>query len=217
MGGGVVRRPQLSLIVVLTSIILLLTLLGFFIRTDALLGIQWILLRWAIIIAAFAIILGFFNIVAIHIGKLASRAAGWPYSLVLIVSAVVVLAIGLGEMIFMSEEGLWGPLMEPIFTWLIAPLQAAAAALLPFVLTYAAYRMLQRGQQNGAFLFLFSAAVVLIGQLPLSGLGTELQDLREAWLAWLAIPGLRAVLIGVALGISVMALRLIIGIDRPQS
>jgi hypothetical protein len=203
--------------VILTSIILLLALSGFFVRSDALLGIQWILFRWAIIIAAFAIFFGFLNIVTIHTGKLARRAAGWPYSLALIVSAIAVLAVGLGEIIFNPEEGLWGPLMAPIFTWVISPLQAAAAALLPFMLTYAAIRMLRLGHQRGAFIFIISASVVLIGQLPLSGLGAGLQDLREAWLAWLAIPGLRAVLIGVALGISVMALRLIIGIDRPQS
>jgi hypothetical protein len=187
------------------------------VQSDALLGIQWILFRWAIIIAAFAVIFGFLNIIAVHVSKLAGRASGWPYSVALIVSAVVVLAIGLGEIIFQSEEGLWGPLMKPIFTWVISPLQTAAAALLPFILTYAALRMLRLGRQRGAYVFLISASVVLIGQLPLSGLGADLRDLREAWLAWLAVPGLRAVLIGVALGISVMALRVMMGIDRPQS
>jgi hypothetical protein len=106
--------------------------------------------------------------------------------------------------------------MAPIFTWIIAPLQAATGALLPFVLTFAAFRMLRLKRQRGAFIFLFSALIVLIGQLPLPDLGTGLQDLRAAWLSWLAIPGLRAVLIGVALGISMSALRLIMGIDRPQ-
>jgi hypothetical protein len=106
--------------------------------------------------------------------------------------------------------------MGPIFVWVIAPLQAAAGALLPFILTYAAYRMLRLNRQRGAFIFLFSALIVLIGQLPLPEMSTGLQDLREAWLSWLAIPGLRAVLIGVALGISIMALRLVMGIERPQ-
>ncbi len=210
------KRVQFPILVILTSVILLLTLLGFFLQTDTLLGIQWILVRWAVIIAAFAVILGFLNVITVHVTKLASRASGWPYSLALIISAVSILAVGLGEVIFRPEEGLWGPLMAPIFEWVVAPLQAAAAALLPFILTYATFRMLQSGRQRGALIFLISALIVLIGRLPLPDLGTGLQDFREAWLSWLAIPGLRAVLIGVALGISMTAVRLLMGMDRPQ-
>lgn len=211
------KKPQLPVMAVLTSVVLLLTLSGFFVREDALLSIQWILIRWAVVIGAFAMILGFLNVVAVHISKLASRESGWLYSLALIISAVGVLAIGLGELVFRPEEGLWGPLMEPIFVWVIAPLQAATAALLPFILTYAAYRMLRLDRQKGAFLFLISAVIVLIGRLPLLGLGEGLRDFHEVWLSWLAIPGLRAVLIGVAVGVTMTALRLVIGIDRPQS
>jgi hypothetical protein len=199
-----------------TSVVLLLTLLGFFAKSDVLVGIQWILVNWAIIIAAFAIILGLINILAVHIGKLTTRASGWPYSLALILSAVGVFAVGLGEMIFRPEEGLWGPVMSLLYVWVLAPLQAAAAALLPFILTYAAYRMFRLGRKPGVLLFLLSALVVLITQLPLPNLVPELRGLREIWLSWLAIPGLRALLIGIALGMAMTALRLMMGIDRPR-
>jgi hypothetical protein len=211
-----VKRLQFPFLAVLTSIILLLTLLGFFVEADAFLGIQWILVRWAVIIAAFAVIIGFLNVITVHVAKLADRSSGWPYSLALIISAIAVFAIGVGELLFRPETGLWGPLMAPVFEWVIAPLQAAAAALLPFILTYATFRMLRLRRQRSAVIFLFSALIILIGQVPLPDLGPGLQDFREAWLSWLAIPGLRAVLIGVALGISMTAVRLIIGIDRPQ-
>jgi hypothetical protein len=211
-----VRGPRFPILVILTSFVLILTVLAFFVRVDGLLGIQWILIRWAVTIAAFAVILGFLNVIAVHIGKLVSRASGWLYSLVLIVSAIAVLAFGLGGLISHPEEGLWGPIMKPVFVWLIVPLQAAAAALLPFILTFAAYRMLRMDRQKGAIIFLISALIMLVSWLPLSGQGEVLQTVRETWLAWLAIPGLRAVLIGVALGVSMTALRLIMGIDRPQ-
>jgi len=212
-----VRRQPLALVTILTSVILLLTVLGFFADDGVLVGVQWILINWAVIIAAFAVILGFINILAVHIDKLTSRAASWPYSLALILSAVGVLAIGLGELIFRPEEGLWGPVMSLIFVWVIAPLQAAAAALLPFILTYAAFHALRLGREKGVLLFFVSALVVLVGQVPVMGISTELRQVRELWLSWLAIPGLRALLIGVALGIAMTALRLIMGIDRPQS
>ena len=190
---------------------MVLTLLGFFV--PALLGFQWILVNWAVIIAAFAIILGVFNVLAVHLGKLAARGPGWFYSLTLILSAIVVLVVGLGEM----NQGLWGPGLASIFVWVLAPLQAATAALLPFILTYAAYRMLRQGSQKGVFVFLISALVMLVSQLPLPGSEETLKEFRSIWLSWLAIPGLRAVLIGIALGIAMTALRLIMGIDRPQS
>lgn len=202
--------------VILTAVVLLLTLLGFFTDVDSIVRVQRTLVNWAVIIAAFALILGFFNVFSFHMGKLSSRAPGWPYSLVLILSAAAVLGPGLGELYSSPDEGLWGPFMSSVFVWIIAPLQAATAALLPFILTYAAYRMLRLGSQGGVFVFLISALVVLISRVPLPGLGVGLRDLREVWLSWLAIPGLRAVLIGVALGIAMTALRLIMGVDRPQ-
>jgi hypothetical protein len=212
-----VRSTHLAFLVVLTSVTLILTALGFFVRVDTLLSVQWILVTWAAIIAAFTVILGFLNVMAVHIGKLASRAEGWPYSLVLIITAVSVLAIGLGELIFDEQAGLWGPVMEQVFVWIVVPLEAAAAALLPFILTYAAYRMLRMDRRKGALIFLISALIIVVGQLPLQVISEDLRDLRAFWLAWLAIPGLRAVLIGVALGISMTVLRLGLGVDRPQS
>ncbi len=138
-----------ALLGILTSVVLVLTALGFFVRADALLGIQWILVTWAVIIAAFAGILGFFNVIAVHITKLSNRDSGWVYSLVLVISAVCVLIVGVGELVFRPEEGIWGPLMDPVFVWVIAPLEAAAAALLPFILTYAVFRMLRMDRRKG--------------------------------------------------------------------
>lgn len=211
------RQPRFPFMTILTSVILLLTLLGFFVHADALLGMQWILVNWAIIIAAFAIILGVFNVLAVHIGKLVNRESGWFYSAVLILSVIVIGIVGLGDLLFYPEEGLWSPRLAPIFVWVLAPLQAATAALLPFILTYAAYRMLRQGRQRGVFVFLISVLVVLISQMPLPGSSEALGELRDVWFSWLAIPGLRAVLIGIALGVTMTALRLVMGIDRPPS
>jgi hypothetical protein len=206
---------------VLTSVVLAFTLLGFFVNAEteigrSLLGFQGVLVNWAVIIAAFAFILGFLNVLAVHLGKLTRRAPGWFYSAVLLISATIVLGLGLAEMYYYPQDGLWGPMMAAIFTQVIAPLQAAAAALLLFILTYAAFRMLRRSSPGGVFIFLLSALVVLVSQLPVPNLGPGLQELRSIWFSWLAIPGLRAVLIGVALGIAMTALRLIMSIDRVQ-
>ncbi len=211
------RRLKIPLVTILTSVILLLTLLGFFVKGEVLQVIQWVFVRWAVIIVAFSGLLGVINVLTVHVGKLTTRAPGWFYSLALILSAIAVLVIGIGELVFDPEQGLWGPLMAPVFEWVIAPLQAAAAGLLVFILTYAAYRMLRLERPASGFIFLLSALVILVSHVRLSGWGTGLQNLRDIWLSWLAIPGLRAVLIGVALGITMTALRLIMGIDRPQS
>lgn len=209
------NRSRISFVTLIISIIAVLTLLGFFVPVDSVMAIQGLFIHWSIIIAAFAVILGSINVLSVHVSKLAGREPGWFYSLVLILSAVIVLVVGVGELIFVEEEGLWGPLLSLIFTSVIVPLQASAAALLLFVLTFAAYRMLRVSRRSGSLIFLVSALVILITQLPLPGLGKVFQVTRDLWVSILVVPGLRAVLIGVALGIIMVTLRMILGIERP--
>jgi hypothetical protein len=205
------------LAIVSTTIIAVLALLGFFVsdESEAVQGFQWILVNWAVTIAAFAMILGLLNLWAVHLNRMLSGLrggqSGFLYSLALMVASIGVLAVGLWE-------GPAGSITMNLFTWIIAPLQAAIAALLLFVLTYSAYRLLTLRRQLGVFLFLAAALVVLIAQVPLPGWSETLSDVRTIWLGWLATPGLRGVLLGVALGTVMMAFRwLLTGFDRSYS
>ncbi len=211
------KLPRLPLAIISTTIVAVLALLGFFVsvESEAVQGFQWILVNWAVIIAAYAVILGLLNLWAVHLNRMLSNLragqSGFVYSLALMVASIGVLAVGLWE-------GPAGSITMKLFTWIIGPLQAAIAALLLFVLTYSAYRLLKLRRQLGVFLFLLAALVILIVQVPLPGWSDTLHDVRTICLSWLATPGLRGVLIGVALGTVMMAFRwLLTGFDHSYS
>jgi hypothetical protein len=64
--------------------------------------------------------------------------------------------------------------------------------------------------------FLCTAILVLLGQVPVWNL-TVFQDVRDWIMRVPAMAGMRGILLGVALGITATALRVLIGADRPSS
>ena len=185
-----------------------------------------ILVELAVIIAAFAAILGAFNVLHVHGTRIFRQRPGWFYSFVLLASMAVVLVIGawqgvtammLGEDV--ARQGVSGGVMLWLYQYILIPVQASLAALLPFLLAFAAYRTLRMRSASGTVggvLFLITAIIVLLGQVPLFNL-TPLRDLREWIIHVPAMAGMRGILLGVGLGITATALRVLIGADRPSS
>ena len=185
-----------------------------------------ILVELAVIIAAFAAILGAFNVLHVHGTRVFRLRPGWFYSFVLLASMGVVLVIGawqgvtamvLGE--DAARQGVSGGVMLWLYQYILIPVQASLAALLPFLLAFAAYRTLRMRSASGTVggaLFLITAIIVLLGQVPLFNL-TPLRDLREWIIGVPAMAGMRGILLGVGLGITATALRVLMGADRPAS
>ncbi len=192
----------------------LLTLIGYLIPYPVLAFARDQLIRWAVIVAAFAFVLGFFNVLEVHLRRITRRRPGGFYSAVLILSALVTLGITLVG----SFSAPLRPLNDWWFDYILYPLQASAAGLIAFTLALAAFRLL-RGRRGGeAFLFLLGATLVLLGSLPLPGVaGAQLAALREWWLTVPSMAGMRGLLIGVGLGTLLIGLRVIAGLDRPHS
>lgn len=191
-----------------------LVLLGYLVPYPLLTFVRDELVRWAVIVAAFAFILGFFNLLRVHLGRMAQTRQGSLYGAVLILSALASLGLTLAG----SLSSALRPLSEWWFRYVVSPLQASAAALIAFTLAVAAFQLLRHRRSAGALVFLFAAAVSLLGTLPLSGpAGQWLVLLRQWWLAVPAMAGMRGLLIGVGLGILLVGLRIITGLDRPHS
>jgi hypothetical protein len=179
---------------------------------------------WFNILAVFAFILGGASLLKSHLGRVLQRRADWPYSLVTLVSFVAVLAIGLGKV--GGPPGLQGDVTAPdallmvVFTALYEPLMATLFALLAFFVASAAYRAF-RLRSREATVLLGSAFVVLLGRTPL---GTWVSGLVPDWLAFLRVDALslwimsvpnvagqRAILIGIAVGVAALTLRVLAG------
>ncbi|HHN94339.1 MAG TPA: hypothetical protein ENK17_06190 [Anaerolineae bacterium] len=166
----------------------------------------------AVIVAAFAFLLGVFNVLRVHSRRLSRRRPGWPYSFVLLVSLLLAAL---------------PPLMPPgmpfrdalnalVFDYILSPLGASLAALLVFTLTVAVFRLLRTRRSVEAVIFLVVVVIALLGSTPLVGL-EWLAGVRD-WLVHVpGMAGMRGLLLGVALGTVITALRVLAGSERPHS
>jgi len=191
------------------------------------------LVELAVIVAASAMLLGVVNLLHVH-GTNILRRRGWFYSLVLLLSFVGVLLVALFDLVLslnrvpaatLAQQATSGTAMTLVYQYILIPIQASLTALLPFFLAFAAFRTLRMrrtvGSTLGAVVFLVTAMVVLLGQLPLSNLpplvSDNLRAARDAIIGVWAMAGMRGILLGVALGIVATALRVLVLADRPSS
>ena len=104
-----------------------------------------------------------------------------------------------------------------IFDYLYFPLQATMGALLAFFIVSAAYRAFKL-RSVPALILLVSSLVVLITQLPFRAALSPLLPAAREWI--FAIPvtaGVRGILLGVALGTTATALRVLLAVDHPYA
>ena len=184
----------------------LFVLLDFFVQNAFIGVLKFVFVRWAIIVAAFAIILGFFNVLIVHLNKILRFKQGWFYSIFLVLTMMVVLLLGL-------IEGPQGSLTSRIFQYVLFPLQATIFSLLAFFVASAAYRAFRLRSWESALLVI-TGVIVLLGQVPL---WEALTVAKERILEVPSMAGARGILLGVALGTVATGLRVLLGIDRPYS
>ncbi|HID87707.1 MAG TPA: hypothetical protein EYP55_10080 [Anaerolineae bacterium] len=187
----------------------LIVLADFFLENRYLDSLGQTLVRWTVIVAAFALLLGLFNVLAVHGRRIWRREGGWPYSIVLLATALVVLVAGI--------YGPQAPSVAWVFQHVQLPLQATFFSLLAFFIATAAYRVF-RARTPESTLLLLTGLIVLLGQAPVSQLLWDRLPVIKDWI--LAIPstaGARGILLGAALGIVTTGLRVILGLDRQYS
>jgi hypothetical protein len=182
---------------------------------------------WFNVLAVFAFILGGASLLSTHAVKVRERRRDWPYSALTLAAFLGVLVLGLFKV--GGPPGLQGDVAHAdtaltwVFDWIYMPLKSTLYALLAFFVASAAYRAF-RLRSREASLLLISAFLVLIGRTPFgvsltAWLPERLHFLRldELSLWIMKVPntaGWRAVLIGIALGVVAMSLRLILGLER---
>jgi hypothetical protein len=187
----------------------LIVLLGYFFP-GLFSGIRSILIGWAIIIAAFALLLGIYNLAMVHWKKAGSEGSNSIYSVVLLISLfITIIVVGIS-----GPTGTWSLW---IFNTFQVPVEVSLLAVLAVVLVYAGARLLSRKPTWSTLLFLVTVLLVLLGSAPLFLVGESapLSALRS-WLSQIpAVAGARGLLLGVALGTVATGIRILIGIDRP--
>ena len=172
--------------------------------------IQSVLIGWAIILAAFALLLGVFNLALVHWKKMGSEGQSGIYSIVLLISLLITVVIA-------GLSGPTGSWTLWIFNTFQVPVEISLMAILAVILVYAGARLVVRRPKWYTILFLVTVLVVLLGSVPMFFIGelTPFTVLR-GWLAQVpAVGGARGLLLGVALGTVATGLRILMGLDRP--
>jgi hypothetical protein len=196
--------------VVVASAVGLLVLLGYlFPGVAALKRCREALTEWAVIVTAFAFVLGLLNIVRVHGGRVVRWKRGGGHSLLLLVAALA----GCVPALLLEPSSL---VNQKLIDAIIGPLGASLAGLVVFTLGLAAFRLLRVRRSVEAVVFILVVMVALLGSVPIVGLGW-LAELRSWIVSVPAMAGTRGLLLGVALGTIITALRVILAFDRPHS
>lgn len=174
-------------------------------------GVANLLLQIVAIIAAVTVLIGILNLIGVHAQRIRRRSGGWGYSIVLLLSTLVVIILTALERtnVLRGSPAVTTILLEDVQV----SVESALSGLLFFSLVYGAYRVLRRGVTFWGLLFVAALLVVLAGSLPLPGL-TVLTNVRQ-WLLDLPVnAGARGILLGIALATVVTGVRVLTGQDR---
>ncbi|MGH8104633.1 MAG: hypothetical protein ACREJQ_08945 [bacterium] len=166
------------------------------------------LATWYKIIYAMIIIVAFGNILRNHAAKIRKLSRGWFYSIVTVIALLASSALGL----YSTEDN---SAFSWMFTNIYLPLDATMFSLLAFFMASAAYRAF-RARNPEATLMLVTAIIVMIGRVPVGGKIIEQWPTAVTWImSFPSMAAKRGIIIGIALGVIAMCLKIILGIERP--
>lgn len=160
---------------------------------------------WALLLGGFALLLGIANAIWHHFVRVQRGQREWGFSLLLLIVFALVFGAGVS-----SPGGSAAPLAEWVFDAVIAPGQATLYALTGFFLLGAAYRFLRFNRPGGLWI-LAGALLMLLVQTPFFYrlVPAALVGLLDWLLNWPVMAAMRGVLLGGALGVLFISLRLI--------
>ena len=191
----------------------LIILAGYFVPLTILQQIRFQLLDWAVVLIAFAALVGIINLLMAHFKRLRSTSSNRdPLSLVVILAFVATLLVGL---IFKPSSNAF----QAIILKIQRPIEASLMAVLAVTLAFASLRLIQRQRGTLAIIFLISTIFFLFLGSGILGALSDVPVLGDLLGLFNRLPvaGARGILIGIALGSLTAGLRILLGADRPYS
>jgi len=186
-------------------------ILEYFIPHRQVLSIFETIRQWAIIVIAFAYVLGLSNLVRVNFHVIQKKQRDWPYKVILVLSVFFTLAVGIIPYFGGIQEG---TIFDWVYYYAQYPLQATMFSLLAFFIASAAFRAF-RIRTFQASLLAITAVLVMIGRVPV---GEKLWPGFPDFIEWIMnvpqLAGKRAIMIGAALGAISTALKVLTGLER---
>lgn len=194
------------------------------------------LLQWVTIVSGFTLVLGVFSIIRVNARAVSRKSDGWIYKLATVIS---VFAIALPSILPTSTNSAFGKVFYSIFPeswasafgigtnsiydWLFnyvdSPMMETMFATLAFYIASAAFRAF-RARSAEATLLLITACIVMFWRVPIGEAFLRLfSDNIPEYINMYVMKGFnmsvqRGIIIGAALGMASMSLRILLGIER---
>lgn len=195
---------------IMAMLVGILVLLGYLLPLKSLAMLRdVILLRWAVVLAAFALLVAYFSLLRVHLLRLTGARKKKFSSLLVVLSA-------LGTLVLVLVQGVEGAWTQQVLAAVLIPGESALLALTAVTLIVAGMRILRARRTAGAVVFVVAAAIILLTTVAYSVYPNVLAVLRQG-VDTLATAGMRGLVMGVALGVTLTGLRVLLGIDRPHS
>lgn len=195
-----------TLVAVLAGV---LVLLGSLVPVPTLGAMRTVLVRGAAVVAAFALLLAYWNLLRVHAGRLFHKGARHRFS------SLILLVAALGSLIVVLIQGPDSPLAQGWIQTVLVPGQSALLALTAVTLALAGMRVFGTRRRIESVLFVGVAVIALLTAVPL--VYPDFVDRVLQFVEAAGTGGMRGLLLGVTLGIVMTGLRIVLGIDRPHS
>ncbi|HEX9442434.1 MAG TPA: hypothetical protein VF909_22290 [Roseiflexaceae bacterium] len=215
------KRLIATLIAGVAGLIVLIDFAGSVGSVDAL---ARVLVNWAALLAALALLVGLLSVAISHFMRVLRRRPDWGYSVVLLVAMLLVIISGTvvgfwntgGETkVVLFPQSLVEQPIRDLFRAFYQPLAASFLALLAFFALSAALRALRRRTADALVIVIIAVVVLALAGLPQLAALPLLGD-GVRWVSdYVALAGARGLLLGSALGALVAGVRVLLGFDQP--
>ena len=175
-------------------------------------GLRVIILNMVMIGAAAALVIGVFNLMAVHAKRVQEdgKALG---SVVLIAALVITFVVTLLQDSTLYPD--WLPGADWLLTYIQVPVESALMGVMAVTLIYAAARIVTQRPNIFSVIFVFTLLITLVASTQYGMDSSWGQSVQTFISHGLASGGARGILIGVSLGTIATGLRILMGFDRP--
>jgi len=183
---------------------------------------------WFKIIGGFAMFLGVYSLLHMHLARIRRKVPSWGYSIFVFIGAAFMIVTGIISEIQgpASAAGAEGATQIDWFDWGYTYIQVPAGAtifsILAFFMASAAFRTF-RVRNLAAGLLLISAVIVMIGRVPVSetisrllfaGHSQTITHVTDILMEYPNMVAKRGILLGIALAVISQSVRILLGVER---
>lgn len=180
----------------------------YFIASEPVSRLYGTVLDWMQIIFVCALLVGIINVIAKQVKTVSRAGSERVYAGIALLGIALMALLGFGWGIMRGSPFLW------VFDTVQVPMQTTVFSLLAFYVASAAYRGF-RARHAESVILVLAALIILLGRVPIGEMVSPYVPQTVSWVLTVpAVAAKRAILIGIGLGMTATAIKVIAGMER---